>query len=84
MTINEILIPCPFCGREVKIASIDCTMGTIASLEVCCICGAEVRIRSDDLIYSQDGRWYQPGLTAVEKWNRRAGDKSPAEDCPWR
>lgn len=83
MTINEILSPCPFCGREVEITSIGYIMGAVDSLEIRCSCGAEVRLESDVLIHTFAGS-YQSGLTAVEKWNRRAGDKSPAEDCPWR
>ena len=71
MKIEEILKPCPFCGKEVGDVSIECDSLGASILEVRCRCGADVTIEADDVLCSAVAR-FRPGLNAIEKWNRRA------------
>ena len=75
MKLNEILRPCPFCGSEVEPSLLSMERGGVTSIEVRCRCGAEVRFESDDFIYDNKGVAHQMGLTAIEKFNRRADDE---------
>ena len=66
------LKPCPFCGKEIKRYSIGTADGYVYELKIsCCM---EFDITGDEPIFA-DNRPHMIGLDAVEKWNRRAGEK---------
>ena len=75
MKLNEILRPCPFCGSEVELSRLEMDQGGVTSIEVRCRCGAVILFDSDDYIYDWTDTPYQMGLTAIEKFNRRADDE---------
>lgn len=79
MKINEIMKPCPFCGKEVRLAELNCDMAGVTSLRVECYCGADVQIDSDDYIFDWNGKAHRVGLSAIEKWNRRDGHEAQNE-----
>jgi len=71
MKIEEVLKPCPFCGRDANIASMDFDGVGVLRIDVDCSCGVSVSIRSDDRLSDWQGRRYQLGKDAIEKWNTR-------------
>ena len=79
ITLEECIIktfkPCPFCGNTPTITkmSMESEIGIDELVIECCM---EFRIRTDDAIrvetFTEGTKYMQLGLTAVEKWNRRA------------
>ena len=78
MDIKELLKPCPFCGRAVEIVEIKFSVFGIKSLTVDCYCGMHFEIESDD-VFKVGGKMKILGLTADQKWNRRAVDRESGE-----
>lgn len=74
MIINEELRPCPFCGREAEAVEFELDSAGNSSLRVCCSCGADIRLESDQTVSDWEGNRYQFGMTAIDKYNRRASD----------
>ena len=70
MKINEMLKPCPFCGRDVKVCSLEMAGGGISHITVDCSCGVRFEVTEDNLFYA-GGIPYQAGKSAIEKWNER-------------
>ena len=81
MKIDEILRPCPFCGRRVEVARLEADQNGVTSIEVRCHCGAEIMFDSDDYIYDWTGAAHQMGLTAIEKFNNRVTDEDAISRC---
>ena len=73
------LRPCPFCGNEVEIAELRFDRIGAEYIRTECRCGASVEFYSDDRISNWRGEQYQTGLTAIEKWNKRAGEADENE-----
>ena len=73
--IKKTFKPCPFCGNTPTITqmSMDSEIGIDELVIECCM---EFRIKADDAIrvetFTEGTKYMQLGLTAVEKWNRRA------------
>ena len=75
VVIKELALhlkPCPFCGREIKNATVDYAryIGP-RSMDVCCSCGIEFSVTAHDP-YIVDEIPYQIGLNAFDIWNTRA------------
>ena len=70
---NRELKPCPFCGDEVKEASINHCIGWVEQMSVYCTgCGSQITVRASEVRYWRDG---SPDEDAVDVWNKRAGDE---------
>ena len=72
--IKKTFKPCPFCGNTPTITqmSMDSEIGIDELVIECCM---KFRIKADDAIRVEtlkETKHMQIGLTAVEKWNRRA------------
>jgi len=74
MELNKILKPCPFCGSEARVGSLEMDRTGVRRITVDCGCGVNFEVESDDLIYS-NGVPYQVGETAIDKWNKRSRDE---------
>ena len=84
MTGEELfgdMMPCPFCGNKPGLTNLEISSGLgVTKMELSCSCGVDFRIESDDPIIA-NGTRHQLGLTAIDKWNKRA---APRTDCPWK
>ena len=71
--LRDQLKPCPFCGRKVRLASLQMGSGIgVTRMDIECACGIRFEIYADDVIYSADGTPHQMGLTALDKWEKRS------------
>ena len=66
MNGSQELLPCPFCGGEVK--------------SVYCSCAHEVRCKPCDLIFPIHG--CENKMELAKKWNTRWADKKPRTSNP--
>ena len=74
MKLDEILKPCPFCGSEVGVGSLEMDGTGPTRLTVNCRCGVSFEIEADPLIYA-NGKGHQLGENAIDKWNKRPGGR---------
>lgn len=59
--VSKFMKPCPFCGREVSIASVLIKRGIIYELRLKCECGVYFDLA-------------ELGTKALERWNERTND----------
>ena len=70
--MNIKLKPCPFCGSAVSVVQVSLSKYGVEHLHIDCCIGFD--IEADEMLHGFD-QLIRPGLSAVEKWNRRVGEK---------
>ena len=65
---REKMLPCPFCGEEVKFIGSTAFNNCTAKVE--CQCGASITAREFGMSLTSDGR-YKADCRAIENWNQR-------------